>query len=601
MNMEEDEMEMTKEELQNWIRERVRKMVLIPPDVLEKCNLLLSLLERREKQAAKLLKLCKSVTACEAIVKKQYSLLGWEYRDTDSDDDDDNINGCGSIPSSPCESVHSETQVPSPPATNGPTPLPPKREESADLNGDNGKKSSVSLKRELVVVLTRLPKSEIADFLPTPQNQYSEHESLSDSDSDVEWKPEDDSDDLDHCFLRANKRRKTDQNKEKPAKSNTTKTSALQNNVNTDTKSNETITSTPQASANTAVKSQATKTSTPQASTNTNAKSNALKTSTPQASTNTDAKSNASKTSTPQASTNTDAKSNASKTSTPQASTTTDGRSNTGGISTPQGNRNTNAKSNTPTLKPANTNGALPVCIVSTLCQSSDKATKVPPSLPQEKIIVGMRVLARRRAMSWKWGKIMEIVKRDDGGLKYKINFEEKGKSLVSGHHIAFQSVPKVDQLYVGARVVVKCQDNELRFRPGIMAELPSRKNHARFLVFIDDHTPVYVGLPLLHLVCRPLEDAVDDIPDGSHKSFMRQYIKDWPYPHLTQCRPGQSLNAELNGVQQRCEVQVVDCSLIQVVFQGDQHKEWIHRGSMRLEHVARFLEIKRKEEDKND
>ena len=40
---------------------------------------------------------CRSVTACEAIVKKQYSLLGWEYRDTDSDDDDDNINGCGKM------------------------------------------------------------------------------------------------------------------------------------------------------------------------------------------------------------------------------------------------------------------------------------------------------------------------------------------------------------------------------------------------------------------------------------------------------------------------------------------------------------------------
>lgn len=31
----------------------------------------------------------RSVAACEGIVRKQYSLLGWEYRDTDSDDDDD--------------------------------------------------------------------------------------------------------------------------------------------------------------------------------------------------------------------------------------------------------------------------------------------------------------------------------------------------------------------------------------------------------------------------------------------------------------------------------------------------------------------------------
>ena len=64
------------------------------------------------------------------------------------------------------------------------------------------------------------------------------------------------------------------------------------------------------------------------------------------------------------------------------------------------------------------------------------------------------------------------------------------------------------------------------------------------------------------------VKDALDDIPDSPHKHFMKQYIKDWPYPHLTQYRAGQTLNAELNGVQQRCEVQVVDCSLIQVVFQ---------------------------------
>lgn len=38
----------------------------------------------------------RSVAACEAIVKKQYSFLGWEYRETDSDDDD-NITGYGKM------------------------------------------------------------------------------------------------------------------------------------------------------------------------------------------------------------------------------------------------------------------------------------------------------------------------------------------------------------------------------------------------------------------------------------------------------------------------------------------------------------------------
>ncbi|XP_041868027.1 histone-lysine N-methyltransferase SETDB1-B-like [Melanotaenia boesemani] len=232
---------------------------------------------------------------------------------------------------------------------------------------------------------------------------------------------------------------------------------------------------------------------------------------------------------------------------------------------------------------------------------SSRETTKVRPDMPEEEIKVDMMVLARRRPMRWQRGKIVEIVTKEDGRLKYKVSFEEKGKCLVSGHHIAFDTRPKVEQLYVGARVVVRCQNNKFRFRPGILSELPSRKNQFRFLVFMDDHTPVYVGLPLFHLVCRPLDDVFDDVPDGPHKCFMKQYLKDWPYPRLNKYRAGQSFNVELNGVQQRCEVLAVDCSLMQIVFQENQRREWIFRGSMRLEHIARFWEVKEREEAKDD
>lgn len=34
---------------------------------------------------------------------------------------------------------------------------------------------------------------------------------------------------------------------------------------------------------------------------------------------------------------------------------------------------------------------------------------------------------------------------------------------------------------------------------------------------------------------------------------------------------------------------------------QNDQHTEWIHRGSLRLEHMARFLEMKEVEEHEDD
>lgn len=198
--------------------------------------------------------------------------------------------------------------------------------------------------------------------------------------------------------------------------------------------------------------------------------------------------------------------------------------------------------------------------------------------------------------MKWYQGKIVELVKKEDGRLKYKVSFEEKGKSLVSGHHIAFTTTPKLEELYIGARVVIRSQDNKYRFQPGILSELPSRRNRLRFLVFLDDHTPVYVGLPLLYLVCKPLENVLDDILDETHRSFMEQYLKNWPYPHLTQYKVGQHLNALEDEVMQRCSVLLVDSSLMHILFQESQQREWIHRGSIRLEHISKFIEMKRKE-----
>ncbi|XP_034748846.1 histone-lysine N-methyltransferase SETDB1-A-like isoform X2 [Etheostoma cragini] len=451
--MEEDEMEMSKEELQKWIREKIKKNYLISTNVLEKYKLLQTLLDRREKQAAHLLKLCESVSACEAIVRKQYSLLGWQYRDTYSDEDDDTKGSGNAIPSS---------------TTNGLTPLLPKQQDKRNM--ENCKQSNISLKRKPVVVLTRISTSQISSLCPPrPQNQNCEDDSLNNSDCNVQWEPLESSSypsDSDYSVSSdktwSSKRRKKDQKNPK-----CTSQKARQASTNTDAESNATKTS-PQASTNTDAESNATKTS-PQASTNTDAESNATKTS-PQASTNTVAEKNATKPSKLQASTNTDATCNVTKTST----------------------------------MPSNSKVTHPVCIVTTPRPTTGKDTKTPPNIPPAVLKVNMSVLARRKAMSWQQGKILEIVTKEDGRLKYKINFEEKKKTLFSGHHIAFDYMPKIDELFVGARVVVKFQDKETRFCPGVLAELPSRKNRMRFLVFIDDHTPVYVGLPLLHLVCRP-------------------------------------------------------------------------------------------------
>ncbi|XP_073338876.1 histone-lysine N-methyltransferase SETDB1-A [Pagrus major] len=684
--MEEDELEMTKGELQKWIQGEVNQNRLIS-DMVEKCDLLQSLLDRRKNQATQLLKLYDSVAECEEIVKKQYSLLGWEYRDTDSDDD--SAEGCGSTPPSSPEFLHTETCVPGPPPSICSTPLLPNPEDSENLWRDNDKKlvnlkrQLVSLKRQPVVLLTRLSPRKSCSFRPpAPQDPNNEHECFDDSSSGSQWEPEEDSSYSDYSFSSfnagSNKRRKIDSENEEPAKSPArpevstytvaksiaAKSSDAQSNLTeySGTKSN--------TAENTGAKSMAAKSSDAKSNTprstrpkgfatkSTGAKWNAAKSSDANsiavkssdakgvtakgsddksikakgsdaksiaakgsdaksiAARSSDTKSNTTKSTRPKgfaakstgakcnAAKSSDAKNMASKSSdtesivakssdvksnTPKSTgakgfavKSTGAKCNAARTSTPQVSANTNAKSNRvkTSTPPAKSNGVTPV----------RTETKDPPSLL--KISVNMNVLARRKGRDWQRGKILEMVTKDNGRLKYKIGFEEKekSKSLVSGNHIAFDLMPQLDQLDVGTRVVIKCKGEEPRFCPGFVAELPNRKNRMRFLVFLDDQTPVYVGLPLLHLVCRPLADPLDDIPNENHKEFMKTYLEAQPYPPQTQYRIGQIINAEFGGVQQKCEVLKVDCSLIQVFFQRDKHKEWIYRGSYRLEHMMNMM-----------
>ncbi|XP_067111743.1 histone-lysine N-methyltransferase SETDB1-A isoform X1 [Osmerus mordax] len=229
---------------------------------------------------------------------------------------------------------------------------------------------------------------------------------------------------------------------------------------------------------------------------------------------------------------------------------------------------------------------------------SSNRATQIPPQLSQEAIKVGMMVLARRSTENWQQSKILEIKSADnDNRDKYKVDLKEMG-SWLPGHHIAFDHTPSLGSLYVGVRLLAKGQeDNQSGFSSGTLAELPIVKNRMRFLVFLDNGTPCYVGLPRLRLVCRPLESISDeDIEDKTYKDFLVEYLKVYPYTPMAQYRLGQHINTEHNGIQKRCQVEAIDSSLIHILFQDDQHKEWLYRGSTRLQHLAQMKKQASKE-----
>lgn len=62
--------------------------------------------------------------------------------------------------------------------------------------------------------------------------------------------------------------------------------------------------------------------------------------------------------------------------------------------------------------------------------------------------------------------------------------------------------------------------------------------------------------------------DPLDDIMNEDHRTFLKEYLKNWPCTPQTNYRIGQMIHVELNGSLQKCEVQVVDSSIMQVLFQ---------------------------------
>ncbi|XP_041868024.1 histone-lysine N-methyltransferase SETDB1-A-like isoform X9 [Melanotaenia boesemani] len=619
--MEEDEMEMSKEELKTWIRDQVENTRLTSPGLLEKYNLLHSLLKRREKQASNFLKLCQSVAACEEIVKELYAFLEWEYKDSDSDDESTG-SGC-TVQLQSKQHFHNC-------ATSNSSDSQLSKSKAKEIK----KTGHPILNRKAVVVLTRLRRSQIIRAVrrPRPQFNFRENESLSGPESDMQWQPGDEPSDSDSSlsdFNTGSKKRRKIQQKSKtrerspPASGGSGKFAAVIDGAKTrrltarkriSTPIKKTLT--PHTSSNTDVNGKTAetipqvrtrKTTTPEANTIKTKKpeANAVQTITCEANATTKTcEANATKTKT------SEANSTKTKTSEPNATKTKTSGANSTKTKTSESNatKTKTSGANAPKTKTSEANATTKTCEANTkasaerkeattstpsaettvnpLNQGATLCIRTAPIMPPGEVTMNMKVLARKKELSWQLGTIKEIITKDDGRLKYKVIFE-KGKSLVSGHHIAFEYSPTAEQLFIGARVVVKYTAEKPEFMPGIMAELPNRKNRMRFLVFIDNHTPVYVGLPLLRLVCKPLADPLNDITEQTHQSYMREYLKHWPHPPQTQYRVGQPVKVEHNGTLQRCEVVSIDCSLMEVSFKSDQHKEWLYRGSIRLYHMS--------------
>ncbi|XP_077048271.1 histone-lysine N-methyltransferase SETDB1 isoform X3 [Agelaius phoeniceus] len=213
---------------------------------------------------------------------------------------------------------------------------------------------------------------------------------------------------------------------------------------------------------------------------------------------------------------------------------------------------------------------------------------------------VGMRILGKKRTKTWHKGTLIAI-QTVGAGKKYKVKFDNKGKSLLSGNHIAYDYHPSAERHHVGRRVVARYKDgNQMWLYAGIVAETPNVKNKDRFLIFFDDGYASYVKEWELYPVCRPLKKAWEDIEDVSCRDFIEEYITAYPNRPMVLLKNGQLIKTEWEGTWWKSRVEEVDGSLVKILFlealpmgtssvsfsfpQEDRRCEWIYRGSTRLE-----------------
>uniref|UniRef100_A0A8D2GUX8 Histone-lysine N-methyltransferase SETDB1 n=1 Tax=Urocitellus parryii TaxID=9999 RepID=A0A8D2GUX8_UROPR len=182
-------------------------------------------------------------------------------------------------------------------------------------------------------------------------------------------------------------------------------------------------------------------------------------------------------------------------------------------------------------------------------------------------LVVSMRILGKKRTKTWHKGTLIAI-QTVGPGKKYKVKFDNKGKSLLSGNHIAYDYHPPADKLYVGSRVVAKYKDgNQVWLYAGIVAETPNVKNKLRFLIFFDDGYASYVTQSELYPICRPLKKTWEDIEDISCRDFIEEYITAYPNRPMVLLKSGQLIKTEWEGTWWKSRVEEVDGSLVRILF----------------------------------
>ena len=238
----------------------------------------------------------------------------------------------------------------------------------------------------------------------------------------------------------------------------------------------------------------------------------------------------------------------------------------------------------------------------------------LPPNglLKRPDLKVGDKVLAMKGKdilSVWDEATMAEIESADNNPLPFKVRFDTyvngQRKSAfykkLNMRHIAYNVAATV-KLQVGTRIIAVYIDPDAPpgakkdFYAGIIAEPPKNMNKNRYLVFFDDGYASYVHHKDIRVVSAQTESAVwEDIHPNS-RVFVKQYLQQYPERPMVKLNVGQHVSVEWEGTWWHgVKVEIVDASLVHVVFNVNQRREAIYRGSTRLLPLHKQMQLQKK------
>lgn len=202
--------------------------------------------------------------------------------------------------------------------------------------------------------------------------------------------------------------------------------------------------------------------------------------------------------------------------------------------------------------------------------------------------------LVNNASAAWSKAKIIEVSDLYANGF-CKVSFYSSHQSdlFLKANQIAFFHPPNV-LLKIATKVVALLNYESNTFFAqnqlfsGIIAEPPKRTNQFRYLVFFDSGSCAYVSHNHLFVLVDDHLSPSDDLSE-LEKKFRIVYFKDYPERAMVKFQLHEKIKVLCNDRWAVGQVEQIDCSLVKLYYKSLNKREWIFRGSFRLQPLYHF------------